>query len=91
MLLFMLFRTQNAKQGDLLFDIERYVLESDRITAHGRLFETCAYLFKMPLGWALIRDVRLFETCAKSSIYGTSILLCKNLSMIEFEIIFQSV
>ena len=41
-----------------------------RLRAHGRLFETCAYLFRELLGWALIRDVRLFETCAKSSIYG---------------------
>ena len=57
----------------LLF-IFRFIFDppakSARITAHGRLFETCAYLFKMLLGWALIRDVRLFETCAKSSIYG---------------------
>ena len=41
-----------------------------RLRAHGRLFDTCAYLFRLLLGWALIRDVRLFETCAKSSIYG---------------------
>lgn len=47
--------------------------KSARIKAHGRLFETCAYSFKMLLEWALIRDVRLFETCAKSSIYGISI------------------
>ena len=32
----------------------------------GRLFETCANLFKLVFGWALIWDVRLFETCVYS-------------------------
>ena len=63
MLLFRVFHTLNAKQGDLLFDTERQrnLLKSARLTAHGRLFETCAYLLKLLLGWALIQDVRFFK------------------------------
>ena len=57
---------QQVNKTCLYFHAHPVFIRSAQITAHGRLFETCAYSFKMLLGWALIRDVCLFETCAYS-------------------------